>query len=313
MKKILTYPITAGDQGLCIRQYLQNKGYSRHLLIGLKKSPEGILLNGERAHVDDSLKNGDALTIQLEEEGSSPGIVPTPMDLCIVYEDPDLLVINKPAGLPVHPSQGHYDHTLANGLAWYFQQKGEPFVYRAVSRLDRNTSGLLLLARHKLSACLLSDMVQKHLIRRQYQAVVKGLPPCQGTVIAPISRVPGSTIQRQVDLERGEYACTHYRLLHYNQDLDCSLVALTLETGRTHQIRVHMSHIGHPVLGDFLYYPDFSHISRQSLHSCRLTLTHPFTGQKLVFLAPLPEDMRFVLQGSNPFSITSAAPWDSDS
>lgn len=295
MKKILTYPITIKEEGLCVRQFLQARGYSRHLLIRLKNSPDGILADGRPVWADYPLKAGEVLEVRLEETKASSAIVPTPMDLHIVYEDQDLLVIDKPAGLPVHPSQGHYGHTLANGMAWYFQQKEEPFVFRAVSRLDRDTSGLLLLARHGLAACLLSDMVKNRRIHRQYQAVARGPVPPEGTITAPIARAEGSTIERKVDFEKGDYACTHYRLVHYNPELDCSLVSLTLETGRTHQIRVHLGHIGHPVLGDFLYCPDFSLIGRQALHSCRLELVHPFTGENLVFQAPLPEDMRFVL------------------
>lgn len=296
MKKILTYPITFDQQGISVREYLHEKGYSKHLLIQLKASPAGICVGGRRAAVSYILQAGDVLMVQLEEPESSAGIVPTPMELDIVYEDEDLLVVNKPAGLPIHPSQGHFDHTLANGMAWYFRQKGENFVYRAVSRLDRDTSGLLLVARHGLSASLLSEMVKNRQIHRRYQAVVKGKLPGEGSVTAPIARAQGSTIERCVDFERGEYACTHYRLLYYNPVLDCSLASLILETGRTHQIRVHLRHIGHPVLGDFLYYPDFSCITRQALHSCRLEFIHPFTKEPLIFEAKLPDDMVFVTE-----------------
>lgn len=294
MKKILTYPITLSDSGLTVEQFLKSRGYSRHLLIRLKQSPAGITIDGVTVYVTHVLNAGEILKIRLEEPESSQTIVPVPMDLDILYEDEDLLVVNKPANLPVHPSQGHFDTTLANGMAYYFNQKGEPFVYRAVNRLDRDTTGLLILARHGLSGAILSEMVKNRQIRREYLAVVSGKTEDSGTVDAPIARAEGSTIERCVDFEKGESACTHYRRLHYNPSLDCSLLSLTLETGRTHQIRVHMKHIGHPLYGDFLYHPDYRFIRRQSLHSHRLSFSHPITKKDLEFQAPLPDDMQFV-------------------
>lgn len=295
MKKILTYSITTKENGQSVGQFLKSKGYSKHLLSRLKTIPMGISSAGFQVSTAYLLTAGETLKIQLEELESSSRIVPIPMEMNIIYEDEDLLVVNKPAGLSVHPSQGHFYDTLANGMAYYFQQKGEPFLYRAVNRLDRDTSGLLILARHSLSASLLSKMVTLRQIRRQYLAIAKGFAPQEGTIIAPISRIDGSAIERCVDFKKGDYACTHFSLLRYNSDLDCSLLSLTLETGRTHQIRVHLKHIGHPLLGDFLYYPDFTYIKRQALHSHRLVFAHPLTGEELVFEAPLPEDMQFVL------------------
>lgn len=294
MKKLLTYPIALSDSGQTVEQFLKARGYSRHLLIRLKQSPAGITIGGVKVYVTHVLKMGEILEIRLEEPESSQTIVPVPMDLDILYEDEDLLVVNKPAHLPVHPSQGHFDTTLANGMAYYFKQKGEPFVYRAVNRLDRDTTGLLILARHGLSGAILSEMVKNRQIRREYLAVVSGETDVFGTVDAPIARAEGSTIERRVDFQKGESACTHYKRLYYNPVLDCSLLSLTLETGRTHQIRVHMKYIGHPLYGDFLYHPDYRFIKRQSLHSYRLSFSHPITEKDLVFQAPLPDDMQFV-------------------
>lgn len=294
MKKLLTYPITISDSGQTVEQFLKSRGYSRHLLIRLKQAPAGITIGSVKVYVTHVLNIGEILEIRLEEPESSQTIVPTPMDLDILYEDEDLLVVNKPAHLPVHPSQGHFDTTLANGMAYYFKQKGEPFVYRAVNRLDRDTTGLLILARHGLSGAILSEMVKNRQIHREYLAVVSGETKVFGTVDAPIARAEGSTIERCVDFQKGETACTHYKRLHYNPDLDCSLLSLTLETGRTHQIRVHMKYIGHPLYGDFLYHPDYRFIKRQSLHSHRLSFSHPITKKDLVFQAPLPDDMQFV-------------------
>ena len=183
----------------------------------------------------------------------------------------------------------------ANAVAWYYSQKGEPFTYRAINRLDRDTTGLLILARHMLSACVLSNDMLNRRIKREYRAIVCGRTMDTGTINAPIARVEGSTIERQVDFGKGESACTHYRRIAYNERLDLSLISLWLETGRTHQIRVHMKSTGHPLPGDFLYHPDYRHISRQPLHSYRLGFTHPVTGQSMEFTAGLPKDMERLL------------------
>lgn len=295
MKKYLTYPVSPDMSGQKVEDFLRSLGYSKHLIIQLKTSPDGIIISGEKVYVTHILKEGELLEIRLNESESSSGIVPTPMSLNIVYEDEDLFILNKPAGLPIHPSQGHYDNTLANGMAWYCAQRKEPFTYRAVNRLDRDTTGLLILARHALSAALLSEMVKKREIHREYLAVVKGLIPESGTIDAPIARVDGSTIERCVDFERGETARTHYQRLIFDPITNCSLVSLKLETGRTHQIRVHLKYLGYPLPGDFLYCPDFSLIHRQALHSHRLTFVHPLTGETMCFTAPLPADMAAML------------------
>ena len=241
-------------------------------------------------YVRTPLQAGDLLKITLTEDTPSQNIVPVAMPLSIVYEDEDILLLNKPADMPVHPSVNNYDNTLANGAAWYYAQQGKPFVFRCINRLDRDTTGLLILAKNALSASILSAQMKKREIHRTYQAIVKGVPiPESGTIDAPIARKEGSAIERCVDFEKGERAVTHYRVLDSRNDY--SLVQLSLETGRTHQIRVHMGYLGHPLLGDYLYYPDFSRIKRVSLHSYALSFTHPMTGSPLTFRAPLPEDM----------------------
>ena len=191
--------------------------------------------------------------------------------------------------MPIHPSQGNYDNTLANAVAWYYQQKGETFIYRCINRLDRDTTGVLVLAKNALSAALLSKMMQQRQIHRTYLAVVEGTPPSSGIIDAPIGRVCDSTIERQVDFANGERAITHYQLLKGNGKY--SLIQLNLETGRTHQIRVHMKHIGHPLPGDFLYNPNYQDFQRQPLHSWKLEFHHPITAESLTFQASLPEDM----------------------
>lgn len=296
MTPVFNYP--APETGATAEDLLLAHGYSRRLIIRLKKSPAGLTVDGNPVYVNHLLEPGQVLRVQLPEEPSPEKIPPTEMPLDILYEDQDILVVNKGAGVPIHPSQGNRTNSLASGMAWYFAQKGEPFTYRAVSRLDRDTTGLLILARHSLSACILSDMVTSRQICRTYLAAVSGdvrSSGACGTIDAPIGRVEGSTIQRQVDFDRGDAAVTHYRVLSYHAGLDASLVELKLETGRTHQIRVHMKHLGYPLFGDFLYNPDYRYIDRQSLHSWKLAFSHPITKEPLSFTAAVPEDMKLFL------------------
>ena len=293
MKRIFNYKIPIEFEGQTLLSYLKAKEYSGPIITHLKRTENGILLNNVWGRVRDVLHKDDILTIQLIENESSENIVPTNLPLDIVYEDEDIMVINKAADTPIHPSQGNYDNTLANAVAYYFQEKGESFTYRCINRLDRDTTGLLILAKHMYSASILSNMVQNREIHREYLAVATGEVPAAGTIIAPIGRVDGSTIERQVDEKNGEYACTHYKTLLTKNGY--SLVSLKLETGRTHQIRVHMKYIGHPLLGDFLYNPDYSVISRQSLHSHKLKFKHPITKEELEFVAELPKDMSSII------------------
>ena len=302
MKRILTYPITESDSDQRIYDFLCHHGYSRHIRTWLKQHPGSVRLNGEEALFYFLLKNGDLLEISLEEEHPSENIVPVDLPIHIVYEDEDLMVIDKPADMPVHPSIGNYENTLANAAAWYFHRQDIPFVFRCINRLDRDTTGLLILAKHMLSGAILSDQMKKRAIHRTYLAITEGKTDPAGTIDSPIGRTDQSLILRQVDHENGDSACTHYlqkcwhpktfypETLPVPQD-GLSLVQLQLETGRTHQIRVHMTSIGHPLIGDTLYNPETALMNRQALHSYRLAFTHPVTGVSLEFTSPLPEDM----------------------
>lgn len=292
MKRSLNYKITTEYEGATLLTFLKEMQYSSHIIAHLKRTENGIVINGIWSRVCDTLHAGDIVTITLLETESSENIVPTCLPLDIVYEDEDLMIINKAADTPIHPSQNNYHNTLANAVAYYYAQKNEPFIYRCINRLDRDTTGLLILAKHMYSASLLSKMVQNHEIHREYLAIATGDVPVSGTITAPIGRVDGSTIERQVDEANGEYACTHYRCLA--QKNGYSLVSLQLETGRTHQIRVHMKHIGHPLPGDFLYHSDYTVIQRQALHSHRLSFVHPITKKPMEFVAELPSDMEFI-------------------
>ena len=293
MKRTLSYTITNKNKADTIGAFLRDAGYSRRILIELKQNPEQICLNWTPSWLNTPLQIGDTLTLFLPDEPVSSDILPVNLPIDIVYEDEDLIILNKAAGMPVHPSQGHHENTLANALAYRFASRGEHFVFRAVNRLDRDTTGLLLIAKHKISGAFLSAMTAKKEIRREYLAIVSGKPEEYGTIDLPIARKDGSTIERCIDMEHGEHAVTHYRCLDYRDDLDCSLVLLRLETGRTHQIRVHMKAIGHPLLGDFLYNPDYRFIGRQALHSYTVAFRHPITGEAMEFTAPMPEDFSF--------------------
>ena len=295
MHRTLEYNISESEKGCTVKQYLKAKGYSSRSMIELKKNPSCVTRNGEPVYMTHALQSGDKLTIHVMEEAPSEKILPVNLPLDIVYEDEDLLVINKPAGMPIHPSIHNYDNSVANALAWYFEQKNQLFVFRCINRLDRDTSGLAIIAKHYVSAGMLSEMVQRREIHREYLAIVRGsLTPTQGTISAPLSRKPGSIIERTIDFEHGETAVTHFSLVEEKNGH--SLVSLHLETGRTHQIRIHMKYLGYPLIGDYLYNPDMEYITRQALHSHRLAFPHPITGRQMEFVAPLPEDMRRVLQ-----------------
>ena len=290
MERILNYHITEDADSLRTEQYLRRRGFSYQNLTQLKKMPESILINGVWSYMRTPLHSGDILTVHIRETESSPNIPPVELPLDIVYEDEDIVVVNKPAGMPVHPSLNNYRNSLANALMYYYQQQEKPFIFRCTNRLDRDTSGLTVIAKHMVSSSILSSMTARHEIEREYLAVVRGsVVPSSGTIDAPIGRTGSSLIERKIDFEHGERAVTHYHVV--KEENGHSLVSLILETGRTHQIRVHMKYIGFPLAGDYLYNPDMEYIQRQALHSCRLSFRHPITGKHMEFTADLPEDM----------------------
>lgn len=290
MNRILIYRISEKDSPCTVESFLKARGYSRQIIIQLKKNSDSIKANGRWAYIKTMLHTGDELMIFLEEPQSSERILPVPLPLSVVYEDEDILVVDKPADMPVHPSINNYDNTLANAVAYYYQSDKEPFVFRCINRLDRDTTGLLIVAKNALSASILSAQMKERQIHRTYLALCDGtLPSSQGTIDAPIARREGSAIERCVNFENGERAVTHYRVLETCSQV--TLAELRLETGRTHQIRVHMQYLGAPLMGDYLYHPDFTRISRVALHSSALEFIHPITGKPMRFHVPLPEDM----------------------
>lgn len=295
MQRHFSYAVDNCEAGLTVEQFLKKRGYSHQVFVHLKKTEGGILVDGRWAYTRDRLSSGSYLDILLTEDEGSDQIEPVKLPFGIVYEDEDLMVINKPADMPVHPSMNNHDNTLANAIAWHCREKGERFPYRCINRLDRNTTGLLIIAKHMLSAAVLYGQMRKRKIHRTYLALVKGRVEEAGTIDLPIGRKEGSTIERIVDMEHGERAVTHYVPLKCGDGW--TLVQCILETGRTHQIRVHMSYMGHPLPGDFLYCPDDHTMERQPLHSWRLSFTHPITGEQMEFEQPLPEDMICYMTG----------------
>ena len=290
MNRTIEYTIPESQNGLRVEQFLRRKGYSRQNFTEIKRMPQSILVNGIHYYMRQTLAAGDHLQVCICETESSEKIPPVKLPLNIVYEDEDILVINKPAGMPIHPSMKNYYNSLANALAWYYQDQGKPFIFRCSNRLDRDTSGLTVISKHLVSASIMADMTKKRLVHREYLAIVKGdLTPPTGTITALLSRKEGSIIERTVDFDHGEEAITHYKLV--KKENGHSLVSLQLETCRTHQIRIHMKYLGYPLIGDYLYNPDMEHITRQALHSYHMEFPHPITGQKMTFTAPLPSDM----------------------
>lgn len=295
MNRNIDYIIDEDSAGLRVEQFLRRKHYSGQNLSEIKRMPKSILVNGVHYYMRQELSTGDHLQVRICETQNSEKIPPTKLPLDIVYEDEDLLVLNKPAGMPIHPSLNNYTNSIANALAYYFQSQGKPFIFRCCNRLDRDTSGLTIVSKHLVSGSILSDMTKYREVHREYLAIARGsVTPSEGTIQAPLGRKEGSIIERTVDWEYGEDAVTHYKVV--KEANGHSLVSLRLETGRTHQIRIHMKYLGYPLIGDYLYNPDMEYMTRQALHSHHMEFTHPITGEHMSFTAPLPEDMVRVMQ-----------------
>ncbi len=288
----ITYQIEEADAGRTVLSFLKGHGYSSRVLAALKRNPYGITVGKKRVTVQKQLRKGDLLTVRIankESQVANEHIPPVEMPLSVVYEDEDVLVLNKPPHLATHPSLGNHGNTLANGVAYYMQSKGKEFVFRPIHRLDKDTSGAILLGKNAHSAGVLGEDLKAKKVARSYLAILEGtLSEKSGTVDAPIARKPDSVLARQVD-PKGDRAVTHYEVLA--EGAGYSLVRLRLETGRTHQIRVHMAHLGAPVAGDFLYGKEDPALGRQALHSETLRFTQPVSGEELYFRCPLPQDL----------------------
>jgi 23S rRNA pseudouridine1911/1915/1917 synthase len=286
LKDYNTYRIDQPWEGFAVEDFLKKKlMLSRRSIIRLKKSM-GIHLNGVNVRVNSKLMEGDLLELYFDPE-ESENILPEEMELDIVFEDEYLIVINKPPGIPVHPSRNHYMGTLSNGLMYYWMGEGAKIKIRPVNRLDKDTSGLLLVAKNDFSHQALSEQIKAHTVERAYKAIVYGnLREDSGFVDGPIGRHPTDR-KRMAIVPGGRSAHTDWRVLERLRG--STLIEAKLTTGRTHQIRVHMASIGHPVVGDPVYGPKKPPIDVQGgqlLHAFRIGFTHPTTGERMLFEAP---------------------------
>ncbi len=280
-------------------------GLSGTVVRRIKWLPDGILVDGRRVNTRYVPRVGEVLSVRLSDPERRSGILPAPGPLDIVYEDPDLLVLNKAPGVAIHPGPGHYNDTIGNFLLYYYDSKGEEGDFHPVHRLDRGTSGLMVAARHPHAQEVLKGQLHTADFRRTYLAVCEGAPePPAGTVDAPLGPRDGSLVEQCVRPD-GKPARTHYETVRRAGDR--SLLRLELETGRTHQIRVHLAWLGHPLVGDFLYGRECPEaIRRPALHSAELSFRHPITGERLSFSQPLPEDMAALLEDLPPSGAASS-------
>lgn len=283
MPREISYTVTEEYDGKKVVHFLRGFcGLSSRLLRSIKFTPDGMKLNGEKTRTIDRIKCGDIITIYMPDSGDAPE--PMEADLQIIYEDDDILVINKSPFMAMHPTHNHQGDTLANAVAAYLDTKGIRSSFRSVGRLDKGTSGVVVCALNSLAACKLSGNVKK-----EYCALVKGNLSGSGSIDVPIYRPDPMKTLRACSYEiEGEAALTHWTA---EQEFgEATLVRLNLETGRTHQIRVHMAYIGHPLAGDDMYGDFMPQIGHQLLHCRRCTLTHPVTGEEMIFEAKLWDD-----------------------
>ena len=285
----LTFITPESYDGAKLRSFL--RGYCRiscGILKRMKWIYNGIMVNGNHVYVTHILKTGDVVTLKLPETETQ--VMPADLPIRILWEDEDLLIVSKPSQMPVHPSPGHDCDSVANALCFHAEQRGESFSFHPVFRLDKNTSGLLVLAKNSFAASRLAFGVTK-----TYYAVCQGVLTGSGTINAPIRCKEGHGIQREVgEGPSSQTAVTNWEAV--KNDSKHTLVKLHLETGRTHQIRVHFSYIGHPLAGDDLYGGSCELIARQALHCGEVRFIHPVTKEELQFHEPLPSDMNAIFK-----------------
>ncbi|NWN96445.1 MAG: RluA family pseudouridine synthase [Bacillus sp. (in: Bacteria)] len=291
---ILEWVITENDHGKTTRQYLQERGISKTSLTDIKLHGGNILIDGIHVTVRHVLKKGEQLTVIFPVEEPSQTLLPEKIPLHIVYEDDYVLVINKPAFMNTIPSREHPTGSLVNAVMGHYKGIGLTAAPHIITRLDRNTSGLVLVAKYRHIHHILSKQQQEKQVKREYEAFVEGtVVENNGTIEAPIGRKQDSIIERTVT-DGGQYACTHFQIIERYGPF--THVRVMPETGRTHQIRVHMAHIGHPLVGDDLYGGSQIFLNRQALHCRRLHFLHPVMEKTMKFSVPLPRDMEKLLQ-----------------
>lgn len=285
---ILEYTVSVEDEGKTVKQVIASRFSLSSRLLSKLKNTNGIKVNGVSVTVRRVLTCKELLTLEVTDE-SSPNVTASNIELDVLYEDDDILLVNKPLGMPTHPSQGHHDDTLANAVMYRY--RNQSFTFRAITRLDGDTTGVVLVARNPLSAQRLTDMLQKGEIHKEYTALTVGTPSeREGVIDAPIARCEDSIIKRRIH-DGGKNALTKYSVISTNADKTMALVKAIPVTGRTHQIRLHLSHIGTPIYGDFLYGEPIDGV-RAYLHCSSLTFRHPSTSEKLRVDATLPDDIQ---------------------
>ena len=287
MTRRLQYTIPHEYSSRRVLDFLKHLGFSHRLITKLKQTPDGILLNGEHIRTIDPMSEGDVLEINLPTDKKESISIPVEMPLDIIYEDDDILVLNKPAMLAVHESHNHLGDTLSNAVAFHLKKEGKPSVFRAVGRLDKGTSGLMVCALNRYAASRLSGKIKK-----QYLAIATGVYEGEGTIDAPIYRPDPILTVRTVD-GRGERAVTHWNAL--KNDGESTLLRVRLETGRTHQIRVHFASLGTPLVGDTMYGTPDERICHQALHCCECRFIHPVKNEKMHFFCDMPDDMKSII------------------
>lgn len=289
MKKHEVYIVEKAFEGMTLKGFLKCKlQYSHRSIVAFKKSGS-VTINGGRCHMNMLLKENDVIEISITDT-ESENIFPEQMELDIIFEDDSIIVVNKPANMPVHPTRKHIMGTLANGMAYYLFSKDNPTKIRLINRLDKDTSGLVVFAKSAHIQHLLSFFVGKEEFRKEYIAIVHGkVTEVEGTIDQPIARETENSMKRVVR-EDGDRAVTHFSTIAVHENY--SVLRVVLETGRTHQIRVHLAYIGHPLLGDSMYGGSTEFISRQALHAQQITLMHPITKEWHVFTAPIPDDLQ---------------------
>jgi 23S rRNA pseudouridine1911/1915/1917 synthase len=294
MKNFFTiaWDVQDDERHLLLREYLKKKKISRAALTDIKFHGGALFVNGKEATVRKRLNAGDEVTVCFPPEKQSDSMEAENIPIEAFYEDDHFLLINKPAGMPTIPSLYQPTGSLAQAVLYYYKVKQIPATFHAVNRLDKDTSGVVLVAKHRFAHSLMSQQQKEKTIKREYIAFVQGdLRMDKGTIDAAIGRNPESIIERMVR-DDGQRSITHFEKVSYVQQHDFSVVRLRLETGRTHQIRVHMSSIGHPLLGDDLYGGNERLIKRQALHSVSTSFIHPFTTEFIQISVPFPADMK---------------------
>lgn len=289
----LSWKISEEEDNEALREFLIQKSISKAALTDIKFKGGRITVNGVEVTVRKVLKKGDQVKVTFPPEVLSEGLLAEDLPFDIKYEDDYLLVVVKPAYMNTIPSREHPLGSLANALAGYYKKRGLAATIHIVTRLDRDTSGLVLVAKHRHIHHLLSEQQKQGEVKRRYQAITEGIVASdEGRIEAPIGRKHTSIIEREVR-EDGQYACTLFRVLARLESY--THLELQLLTGRTHQIRVHMAYLGYPLAGDDLYGGSRDNISRQALHCSTLTFTHPLAKQVMSFFEALPEDMAMIL------------------